>query len=384
MTAQPAAADAARSPTHEALVLHVVPTPTPRGAQREARALADELDRPGRRRHRVLSLFEGTGDATEVPVDHSLHRPPGDRPAEGLEPGTVRALRRFLAEHRPVIAVAHGSDPLKYLVPAVAGRRTSLVHYAIGTYSGPTDGGARLAAWRFLTRRADAVAACGEDTLEECATVLRVPRERLSLVYNGRDPAVFRPQRAGDRRPDAPPLVLFVGALNSGKRPDRFIEVVAALRARELVFDAQIVGDGPLRASLEEPAAAAGAELMGPRGDVPELLRAADLLVFPSLPAGEGMPGVLIEAALSGVPVVATAVPGVRTIVEEGTTGLVVPVDDFDGLVDATESMIRDPDRRVAMAHAARRRAEEQFSMRAVGRRWLQVLDPLLPAEAAD
>jgi glycosyltransferase involved in cell wall biosynthesis len=96
------------------------------------------------------------------------------------------------------------------------------------------------------------------------------------------------------------------------------------------------------------------------------------------------MPGVLIEAALSGVPVVATAVPGVRTIVEDGETGVIVPIDDFDTLVDATAAMIRDPDRRAAMAHAARRRAEEQFSMRAVGRRWLQVLEPLLPAGAAD
>lgn len=371
------------TPRH-ALVLHVIPTPTPRGAQREARALVDRLDRPPVRQHRLLSLFDGTGAATEVPVDDCLHRPPGEHPAEGFELSVVRALRSFLRRQRPDVVVSHGSDPLKYLVPATLGRRTKLVHYAIGTYSGRQARNLRLTAWRTLTARADAVAACGPETLEECASLLAVPRAKLSLVYNGRDPEVFRPRRARDRSADADPLILFVGALTAGKRPDRFVEAAAALRARGDVFRVQVVGDGALRTSLGEAAELAGVELLGARDDVPALMRGADLLVFPSLPEGEGMPGVLIEAALSGVPVVATAVPGVSTIVEDGVTGSVVPIDDFDALVDATSALLADPDRRTVMAKAARRHAESRFSMAAVGARWLRALAPLLPAGAAE
>jgi glycosyltransferase involved in cell wall biosynthesis len=295
----------------------------------------------------------------------------------------VRALRSFLSQHAPDVVVAHGSDPLKYLVPATTLRRGALVHYAIGTYSGARRG-PRLAVWRALTARADAVAACGEDTLEECASLLHVPRSKLSLVYNGRDPAVFRPRRAGDRAADREPLVVFVGALTAGKRPDRFLEVVAALRAHGWRLEAQVIGDGALRSSLGDAAAAADVELLGARDDVPALLRAADVLVFPSLPEGEGMPGVLIEAALSGVPVVATAVPGVGSIVEDGVTGTVVAIEDFEGLVDATAALLADAERRGAMAKAARRHAETRFSMAAIGERWLRVLEPLLPEGTTD
>jgi glycosyltransferase involved in cell wall biosynthesis len=257
-------------------------------------------------------------------------------------------------------------------------RRRALVHYAIGTYSG-TRGGLQLAAWRTFTRLADAVAACGEETLEECAALLRVPRAKLALVYNGRDPAVFRPRRASDSAPDHDPLVVFVGALTPGKRPDRFIDLISALRSRGVQLRAQLIGDGPAREQVAADCSVAGVELLGARDDVPELLRVADLLIFPSLPAGEGMPGVLIEAALSGVPVVATAVPGVRTIVEDGVTGSVVPLEDFDAMVAAAGALLVDPERRASMGKAARQRAEERFSTRAVGERWLRVLEPFLP-----
>ena len=137
------------------------------------------------------------------------------------------------------------------------------------------------------------------------------------------------------------------------------------------------MGDGPLRLALEGPATDAGVELLGRRHDVAELLRGTDVFVFPSLWAGEGMPGVLIEAGLSGVPVVATATGGVRSIVVDGDTGLVVNVDDFDALVDATAALVGDPDRRRAMGAAAREHCVEHFSLSVVVATWRGILDPL-------
>jgi glycosyltransferase involved in cell wall biosynthesis len=105
-------------------------------------------------------------------------------------------------------------------------------------------------------------------------------------------------------------------------------------------------------------------------------MRRADVLVFCSRPAGEGMPGVLIEAGLSGLPVVATDVPGVRTIVNDDETGIVVGVEDREALVEATVRMIGDPGLRAAMGQAARQRCMERFSLAAVGDRWLSLLEP--------
>jgi glycosyltransferase involved in cell wall biosynthesis len=370
---RPTRAVRAELPTESTpLVLHVIPTRRARGAQREARALADHLDRPGTRRHRVLSLFDGPGD---VIADFSLDHPAGDQPATGFDPRVVLRLRRVLVHLDPTLVVAHGSEPLKYLVPALAGRRRPLAYYAIGTYSGS---GRRLQVdlWRSLVRRADVVAAEGEEVADECVERFGVPADRVVLAPNGRDPTLFHPAPEAVRT--APPLLTFVGALTRGKRPDKFVEVAAALRSRDAVFEAEVIGDGALRDELLEPAHAAGVELVGLRHDVAERLRRADVFVFPSAPAGEGMPGVLIEAGLSGLPTVATAVPGVASIVRDGETGFVVDVDDVDAMADAADRLIGDPELRAKMGRAARDHCLAHFSIDAVAARWLSLLEPLL------
>jgi glycosyltransferase involved in cell wall biosynthesis len=358
------------------LVLHVIPTTVARGAQLEARALADQLDRPGVRVHRVLSLFDGPA---EVVADLSLDHRGGSTPGVGYSLSLVRQVRGALDRFDPTVVVAHGSEPLKYLVPAMTGRRRPLIYYAIGTYSGG-DRGIQRRLWRYLCSRADLVAAEGDEVLAECMTSLGVPSERAALAPNGRDPNLFHPppDDGSGTGPDEAPLVIFVGALTSGKRPDLFIDLVARVRARGAPLQAELFGDGPLRHTLADAAAAADVELRGSRSDVADQMRRADVLVFCSRPAGEGMPGVLIEAGLSGLPVVATDVPGVRTIVNDGETGIVVGAEDREALIEATARMIGDPDLRSAMGRAARQRCVERFSLAAVGDRWLSLLDPWL------
>jgi glycosyltransferase involved in cell wall biosynthesis len=359
----------------EPLVLHVIPTPLARGAQREARALADELDRPGVRAHRVLCLFDGPA---EVGPDLTLGIGDGDDPGVGYRWRAVPRLRSALARLDPVCVVAHGGEPLKYLVPAMAGRRRPLAYYAIGTYGASHARSAQVAMWRRLLARVDVVAAEGDEVAEECTRLLGVPADKVTMTPNGRDPAVFHP-RADGRSADGP-AVVFVGALTHGKRPDRFVEAVAALRARRLGFRAVLIGDGALGPRIEGPARAAGIELLGSRSDVAELLGRGDVLVFPSRPQGEGMPGVLIEAGLSGLPVVATDVPGVRTVIDDGTTGFVVDVEDLDAMVSRLAQLVEDGELRRRMGEAARARCVERFSIGAVGALWLELLTPLLPA----
>ncbi|MBV8462653.1 MAG: glycosyltransferase family 4 protein, partial [Acidimicrobiales bacterium] len=292
------------------LVLHVIPTRRARGGQREARALADRLDLPGVRAHRVLSLFAGFD---EVRVDVALDVPGGRAPAVGFDPRAVLALRRSLRRLDPAVVVAHGSEPLKYLIPAMGRRPRPLAYYAIGTYSG-SERATQLRLWRSLMSRADVVAAEGREVADECEGRFGVPSTRIVLTPNGRDPSVFHPRhpRSGT------PTIAFVGALTEGKRPRAFVDAAAGLRDGHRAFRAVLVGDGPGAEELAEPARAAGVELLGHRDDIPDLLREADVFLFPSAPAGEGMPGVLIEAGLSGLPTVATAVPGVASVLVDG------------------------------------------------------------------
>jgi glycosyltransferase involved in cell wall biosynthesis len=370
----------------EPLVLHVIPTPVARGAQREARALADSLDAPGLRRHRVLALVSSgdgggatVGDSRDdkVKVDYVVDESVSAT-AVGFDPRLVMKLRRTLRRLDPDLVVAHGGEPLKFLVPALVGRRRPLAYYAIGTVAAPARRPLRRWMWRFLVRRPDVVTAEGAEVLDECRTYLGVRAERLVLVPNGRDPEEFSPDPAVGLR--TPPVITFVGALTVQKRPDRFVDLVATLRAGGLEFRALLVGDGPLRHEITSAAGPAGVELLGARGDIADVLRETDIFIFPSLPRGEGMPGVLIEAGLSGVPVVASRVPGVAAIVVDGETGVVVDPDDFDELVGAVTALLVDPERRQAMGRAARRWCTEEFSLDVVASHWRDALLPLLAA----
>jgi glycosyltransferase involved in cell wall biosynthesis len=111
-------------------------------------------------------------------------------------------------------------------------------------------------------------------------------------------------------------------------------------------------------------AAAHGVRFLGMRDDVYRLYGAMDLFVLPSW--REGFPRAAMEAAASGLPVVASDVRGCRQVVDDGVTGLLVPVRDAAALTDAIRSLGADPERRGALGVAAVARAREQFDERRV------------------
>jgi glycosyltransferase involved in cell wall biosynthesis len=357
------------------LVVHIVPSPRGRGAELAARMLVDQLDEPGVVRHRLLGLFAGP---PEVALDVSLDHHGGNRPTEGFEPRLALRLRRVLTHLDPVAVVACGGDAMKYAVPAVIGTARPLVYCVIGTYMGPPTA-LRVSVWKHIMARADLVVPVGDEVLDESIERFAVSPDRAIVIPNGRDPSLYRPR--SDEAPSTNhPRLIFVGALTAQKQPDRFIEVVARLRAQGRSITAQMVGDGPLADALAPSAAEQGIELLGSRADVPELLRNADVLVLTSRPP-EGMPGVLIEAGLSGLPAVSTPVPGAATVIDDGRTGLIVD-DSAATVADAVGQLLDDPARRAAMGACARIRCESEFSLALMANRWHAVLQPLVDGQA--
>ena len=357
------------------MVLHVIPTRLGRGAQRAARSLVDQLNESPGARHLLMVLFEGHDD---VPVDLSLGFTAHGTPAAGLTPTLVWRLRRSLARLDPNVVVAHGGDALKYVVPAAAGTRRRLVYCDIGTFSGPLTP-TRVRAWKWLMNRPQLVVAVGSEVMEECIHRFGVDPDRVVMIPNGRDPGAFRPDEP-DRRPNHPATLIYVGALTDQKRPGSFVEIVNRLNWEGRAVRAQLVGGGPLADALATRAEGQGIEMLGFRSDVAELLRRADILIFPSLPSGEGMPGVLVEAGLSGVPVVSTPVPGASSVIADGDTGLIVG-GSVDSMTAAVRRLLDDPELRLAMGKAARSRCMTLYSLRGMAEHWDSVLQPLLGAQ---
>jgi glycosyltransferase involved in cell wall biosynthesis len=160
-----------------------------------------------------------------------------------------------------------------------------------------------------------------------------------------------------------------VGSLDPAhhfKGLDILIDAVHDLR--DLEWRLTIVGDGVLRPHFERRAEdrrlkdrihfAGGVS----DADLPKYYRAADVHVLPSTGAAEAFGLVAIEAAASGIPSVASDLPGVRTVVRHDKTGLLVRPGSAIVLAASLRSLLERPDQRKALGAAARRRAEDEFS----------------------
>lgn len=355
-----------------ASILHILPADLARGAQLFARTLRDHLDgKPDR--HCTLAIFaSGPG---QLRPDLALGVASRRSRSLGLQPSAVMALRRAMADVRPDVVVAHGGEALKYAVASGRGGHV-LVYTKTGVSSGSLRSERHLDLYRRLVRRVTMVVGVSQESVREAVDLLKVPHDRVRLIVNGRDPDVYRP--ASPPRSTSGGRLLFLGHLTPTKDPHRFVEVVRRVRARGVEVSAAIVGDGPLLGSLTAAGAESGIEVLGRLDDVVAELASADVLVFPGRPEGEGMPGVFIEAGMCGVPVVATDVPGAATVIEHGTTGLVVPVEDLTALVDAVSRILGDPGLRRRMGDEARRRCVRHWSLDAVATRWQGTFDEVL------
>jgi len=166
--------------------------------------------------------------------------------------------------------------------------------------------------------------------------------------------------------------------------PHKGVDVI--LRAmQELPPDVSLilVGHGPRLDELQRLARRLGVEsrvrfCTGVTDDeLPLFLRAADLFVFPSQNRLEGFGLVVAEAMASGLPVIIADMPGVREVIEPGKEGLLVEPLIAHDLVARIQELLDDPARRAAMGAAARKRAEERYSLEIVARQLLTVYEGL-------
>jgi len=207
-----------------------------------------------------------------------------------------------------------------------------------------------------------------------------VARQRVSVIPNGIDTARFRPDpslRAGVRAAlalEGEFAWLAAGRLMWKKNYPLMLEAMARQPAGVLI----IAGDGPDAARLRQ-LAGPNVRFLGARQDMPALMNACDGFVLSS--DVEGLPMVLLEAAASGLPQVATGAGGVPEAVVHERTGLVVPCGDAAALAAAMHRMASmPPAARASMARAAREHAVARFDLAAVTSQWENLYRRLVEA----
>jgi glycosyltransferase involved in cell wall biosynthesis len=171
----------------------------------------------------------------------------------------------------------------------------------------------------------------------------------------------------------------FVGRFTEQKGIDVLLHAVTEIQNQHTVFRVWLVGDGPLRAELEEWVAKENlssiVQFLGYRSDIPAILQASDVFVLPS--RYEAMPISLLEAMAAGLPCVVTNVGDNAKVVEDGITGIVVPPENPEALATALRKMLAEPEMRRAMGEAARKKAQ-QYSVERMAARIAEVYEELL------
>jgi glycosyltransferase involved in cell wall biosynthesis len=228
---------------------------------------------------------------------------------------------------------------------------------------------------RRALRLADFVFALSPYTLRGLAG--QVDPARAALAYCGVDTQLFQPGASSGR------YLLSVGRLSDPrKNAALLLEAYAALVARlPDAPDLWIAGEPPTRevqATLAERGLSDRVRLLGvkPVQELAELYRGACAFVLSSDEEGLGI--VLLEAMASGLAVVSTRCGGPEAVVEDGVTGVLVPVGDARALSSALATLLGSPERAVAMGRAGRERALRQFSIAATAPAFLDKYDEIL------
>jgi len=218
--------------------------------------------------------------------------------------------------------------------------------------------------------------------------------EKVTVVPNGidpdrlqttRTPAAVREELGIDI---SVPLVLQVGRLTSQKGFDLLIRALVPVRQRYPDVQLLCIGEGPDRAPLEALTASCGlsdcVHFAGHREDVADLLTVADIVALAS--RSEGMPYTLLEAMGMGRAVVATRISGIEEVIEDGTTGVLVPPESAPALASAIMDLLADSRRRESLGDSAREQVMQYFTaeatVRAVAALYEGLVDPEGDSEA--
>jgi glycosyltransferase involved in cell wall biosynthesis len=327
---------------------------------------------------------------THVPLRHATRSV-----SVGHDLMALYELERLFRRLRPDIVHTHNPKPGLYgRIAARTAGVPGIVNTVHGLYAAPEDSPGRKAVVYGLERIA---ATCSDVELfqnPEDLEVMRrmgVPAGRLVLLGNGVDLEMFHPATSSNARASARRALgaandaIVVGTVGRLVWQKGFRELLAAaqhLRSiRSNVLFVIIGGEDPAKGDALEQGDIAAARALGNviftghRDNVGELYHGFDMYALPSY--REGFPRSAMEAAASGIPVIATDIRGCRQVVDHDVTGLLVPIHDAGSLALAIAELAGDESRRIEMGFRGRRKAEAEFDDRAIIRRTLAAYETL-------
>ncbi len=357
-------------------------------------------------------LIRGSEDPSEGNMDYLAA-------AAGVKPTLVRTLRRdpglgdlrallalvrLIRADRPALVHTHAAKggTLGRLATLIAFPRRQTRPMLVHTYHGHSLTGyfsGRTAAFyrlveRLLAPATDRLIAVSQEVQDDLIELRVAPVSKFTVLPLGFELEPFSSDADRAERREAlrrawgvaehELVVTLIARLVPIKRADRFLDTAAILASRPNVRFV-IVGDGELREQLQASDAALqlGHRLIwaGFRRDIPDVCFASDVVMLTS--DNEGTPVSLIEAQAAAVPVVATDVGGVRSVVLHGVSGLLAAADDVAGLADAAGRFLDDAALRADAGIAGRAHSTRRFTLARLTRDHAELYRELLTSRRA-
>jgi glycosyltransferase involved in cell wall biosynthesis len=288
-------------------------------------------------------------------------------PCKGqIDPTVSTSIRELVGRTNPDVVHAHGykADIYSYFalhrsgIPLVSTCHTWYDNNPLVTLYGVAD--------RLVLRNYAAVVAVSDEVKQRLLKA-GVRKKKIHLVPNGIDLRPFDnaiPSLRDDATGNHPPIVGLIGRLSVEKGVDIFLHAAAHVLAELPSTKFVVVGEGPDRDKLEslidELKLRPNVSMLGRRDDMPAVYASLNIMVSAS--RQEGLPMAILEGMASSLPLIATPVGDVPTVVLDDRTGLIVPPENAVSLASAIVTLLRNPLQRERLGAAARKLIEDEFS----------------------
>ena len=332
----------------------VTESPAPSGVGEHMLTLADGLSD----RYDIVIGAPGASGLLERARAHGLA-------VKAIDPGNPGDLHRWFARARPALVHVHAGIGWEGNATARAAHATQ----------------ARVIRTEHLPYLLTDPAQCDDhrDALDAVDRLIAVSEavadshraaglgNRLATIANGVAPRAATRDRAVLRREmglEQGPVLLMAGRFAAQKGHALMLDAMPAILAAQPRATLLIAGDGPLLWDVARQVARRGlagsVRLLGHRGDLPELMAAADLLVLPS--RFEGLPLVALEAMAAGLPIVAGDAPGTAEMLEHGRSGWLAPSTDAAAFAATVVEALDNPAMLADVAAAAGERQRSLYT----------------------
>jgi glycosyltransferase involved in cell wall biosynthesis len=231
---------------------------------------------------------------------------------------------------------------------------------------------------RCLLKRADSVIAVSKSLLDKLYAIFPDLTTQGVVIPNGATIELLcQNEDAGYDETLPHNYVLTVGQLIHRKGIDVLIGALKIVRDRGCVIDLVVVGEGEERLNLSQRAADLGlaknVHFIGNQSHEKTSVFFKNCLFFVLASRAEGLPLVIVEAMASGKAVIATAIDGIPEIIEDESTGILVPVEDPASLANALMRLYQDSDLRARLALQGQKKVFQDYAWRTIARKYLEI-----------